>query len=138
MKEIKSKLAAALERYRAIANTAPAAEVREASAAVKALQAELSAAICEGANPCPDCGGAPHGIEQPRIGGGVEYEVGCTRCGWFLHTDDTPRDHGARGGLLPRHAVEAWNEGPDYWKSKSLDKFDAAEHAKLSRRQQAE
>src|SRR5688572_10977078 len=61
-------------------------KVASAHAAVKKLQAELSAAITEGAQPCPDCGAAPHGMIQPRGIDGIEFEVGCTNCRWFLHT----------------------------------------------------
>lgn len=113
--KIKADLGAALAAYREIANTAPAPQVLEASRKARALQEALSAAISEGANPCPDCGAQPHGMEQPTGKSGVEYEIGCLACGQFEHTDGTLRWHRVRGGMLPKHAVEAWNAGPDFW-----------------------
>ena len=72
----------------------------ETTAAVKAARAALSDAICAGAKPCPSCGSeALHGMAQPGPRGRTEYEVGCRNCGRRV-----------RGGLLPRHTVEAWNE----------------------------
>lgn len=86
------------------------------SQAVKTKQAELSAAITEGAQPCPLCKQVPHGIEQPAAGGkSVEYEIGCLGCKPIKHTDGTMRRPAVRGGLLAKHAVEAWNAGPDHW-----------------------
>lgn len=112
---IKKQIDEAQAGYLAIVHTAPAAEVAEASRAVKGLRAALSAAITEGADACPDCGVAPHGLEQPAGRGGVEYEIGCLHCGAFEHTDGTTREHRVRGGMFPRHAVEAWNVGPAAW-----------------------
>lgn len=133
-KNLKSQLGQALNHYREIAHKAPAAQVAAASETVKELQKQVSDAIVEGSHPCPDCGAAPIGIEQPRAGGGVEYEVGCPNCRWFKHTDGTARAHGVRGGLLPRHAVEAWNAGPDYWRTKGRETFtDEAWNALPSR-----
>jgi rubredoxin len=124
--EIKKQIEDARAKYQEIVHSAPAPEVKAASDVVKALQQQLSDAICEGAKPCPDCGAPPHGMEQPRLGGGgFEFEIGCTICGWFFIDENTARDRSARGGPLPRHAVEAWNEGPDYWRTKSRDKFVA-------------
>lgn len=127
--EIESDLQAAHAAYHAIVEEAPPAKERAASLAVEKLQAELSAAIAEGANPCPNCGRAPHGMRQPD-----GFEVGCTNCGWFRHTDGTIRDHGARGGMLPRHAVETWNEGPDFWKKKSEEAFVARHGADAAKK----
>lgn len=101
--EIKKKLDEAITEYQGLAtSTATDSELREASLIVKKLQAELSSAITHGAEPCPQCNVVPHGIEQPsgRRSGGVEYEIGC-----LTHTKLR-----VRGGLLPRHAVETWNE----------------------------
>ncbi len=130
--DINAELQVALEAYRAIANTAPAPEVREKHLAVKALQEELAASITEGAAPCPDCGAQPHGMFQSTLEKGWQFEVGCTNCGWFrLPGEDMARDHGAQGGM-PRHAVEAWNAGPRYWKSKGVGpRFTAEELAAL-------
>ena len=97
---LKETLAAALGAYHAIASTTSPDDSREASNAVKAARKAISDAICEGAEPCPTCGTAPIGIEQPRGRGGVEFEIGCPVC----------RDMKVRGGMLPKHAVEAWNE----------------------------
>lgn len=133
----KAALDEAKAHYLSIANTAPAEEQRAASEKIKAFQSELSALITEGAKPCPSCGGAPVGIEQP----GPTFEVGCSSCGWFRHTDGTVRDHSARGGIMPRHTVEAWNEGPDWWRQATVGdgqkvKFTTAEAAKLPTREE--
>jgi hypothetical protein len=85
--------------------------VREATDKAKALRAEMSALISEGAEACPHCGQLPHGMEHPS-----GFEVGCLSCKPFQHTDGTMREHRVKGALLPRHAVEAWNEGPDAWR----------------------
>jgi hypothetical protein len=120
IQETKRDLAVAQEKYFAIVDTAPRAELDKAAAEVVRLKKRLAAQIVEGAKPCPGCGEIPHGMEQPKGKDGVEYEIGCISCGAFEHTDGTMRLHRVRGGLLPRHAVEAWNEGPDFWaKAKS-------------------
>lgn len=103
MEDTKTKLAAAKAAYLAIAETAKPAEARAAHEMVKALQAELIGKITAGALPCSCGAGAPHGIEQPlgstRGGDRSEFEIGCLACG-----------RSVRGGILARHAVEAWNE----------------------------
>lgn len=125
--EIKAAITQGCRECQDANDTAPAGKLRDMNAAVMKLQQELSDAITAGANPCPNCGGKPHGMEQPRPSGGFEFEVGCTACSWFRHSDGTVRDHGARGGLLPAHTVEAWNSGPDFWKTKnSLTKEEIA------------
>lgn len=88
---------------------------QEASKLVRELQADLSAELTQGANPCPFCGQAPHGIEHPSAAGGFVYEVGCLTCKPFRHTDGTNRWARCKGGLIPSQTVEAWNAGPDYW-----------------------
>lgn len=82
------------------AGSMSASEHRDKTETLKAMRASLSAKITEGALPCSCGAGKPHGMIQP-LGkkGRVEFEVGCLAC---------PRR--VRGGLLPRHAVEAWNE----------------------------
>lgn len=100
IQEIKTDLAAVLAGYRAEAQTAPAADVAERVANIKELQAALAAAIAEGAQDCPECGTAPHGMEQPkRVGRRTYtfYEIGCLSC--------------ARRSLEATReaAVEAWN-----------------------------
>lgn len=87
----------ALEAALTAAHSSPS---YEATQAVKAARKALSDAICDGAKPC-DCGASDmHGMRQPLAKGKHEFEVGCLACGAR-----------ARGGLIPRHAVEAWNEG---------------------------
>jgi hypothetical protein len=112
------KMAANIGTLRALISEAKAAylkaETRDNHLQVKSLQSQLSAAITEGAEACPKCGNAPVGIEHQTIKG-AEYEVGCMSCPPFAHTDGTTRRPAARGGLLPKHTVEAWNAGPDYW-----------------------
>lgn len=114
--ELQARRDAALTRYRELSATVPADQTREAHNEVEALQKAVSDAIADGALPCPTCGQKPIGIEQPRPPAGVEYEVGCRNCGLFIHHDGSVRDYAARGGTLPRHAVEAWNEGADWWR----------------------
>lgn len=119
--EIKKSITEAREAYQAICNTAPIDEVRAASRKVKELQAKLSWEITKGAKPCPKCGERPHGLEQPGPKNAT-YEVGCIGCNPFLHSDGTVREFRAIGGLLPRHTVEAWNEGPSAWsRNKGLE-----------------
>lgn len=70
---------------------------------IKALREQLSAMICNGAVPCPDCGNMPHGMKQPlKVGNEIftVFEVGCVVCS----------DHRARG-LTREEAVQKWNAG---------------------------
>ncbi len=95
---LKSALALALAEARALGDGSTEAERHAATQAVTAAQEALSSALAEGAKHCPLCKVPPIGIEQPTAKG-REYEVGCRKCGLRVS-----------GGLLPRHAVEAWNE----------------------------
>lgn len=114
--EIKKQIGEAQEKYLAIVHTASGNEVRKASAKVKELQRQLSAEIVKGAKPCPGCDQLPHGLEQPRGKGNAEFEIGyVSGCKPFVHTDGTVRERRVRGGILPKHAVDAWNEGPDFY-----------------------
>lgn len=114
--DIKKKIDDARAKYHEIVHTATAAEVKKASDVVKAAQKELSEAICEGANACSGCSHPPHGLEQPNGRGGVEYEIGCVSgCKPVTAEDGTVRQRRVRGGLMPKHAVDAWNAGPDFW-----------------------
>lgn len=128
---------AAKKKHHESADTLPAPALRALHDEVKAISAEMAATITDGAEPCPSCGAQPHGMLQAdRSGAGaVLFEVGCTSCGWFLHSDGAPRDHGAVAGM-PRHAVEQWNAGPSFWKKCRVgdgpaDRFTAAEAAAL-------
>ena len=134
--ELKSKIDALQTDLRSKARTLSPEQRKACGREIRTFQAELGRKIAEGANPCPDCGRLPFGMEQPRPGGGVEFEVGCLTpsCGWFIHTDGTVRGHAARGGLLPHHAVEAWNEGPDAWKKLSPRRDTPEFRAKLKER----
>jgi len=105
--ESKKRLEAARSAY----HKAPTREAREL---INVAMKELSSTIADGAEPCPLCGQKPHGMEQPTAKG-VEFEIGCLGCKPIKHTDGTTRRPAVRGGLLPRHAVEAWNAGPDFW-----------------------
>lgn len=127
IQEIKSALEKALEHSRAITNTGLAADRVNASEIVEKLQRDLSALITEGAKPCPYCDRLPVGIEQPLTKGRVEYEIGCRSCDEFEHADGNGgtvwkssvnrethtgarRALRVRGGMISKHAVEAWNE----------------------------
>lgn len=102
MKDAKAKLQAAREAYHEAREHAPPHIERSLHHAVKTAMAEFAAKMVEGAEPCPKCGAMPHGIEQPRRDGrGCEYEIGCLAC----------KGERVRGGLMPSHAVEAWNAG---------------------------
>ena len=96
-------------------DTMTVAEARALSDEIAATSASYSLAIAEGAMPCPSCKTPAIGIEHQAGKRGFEYEVGCPHCPPFTHTDGTQRKVAARGGALPRHTVELWNEGPDYW-----------------------
>jgi len=99
LEDIKKKLAEAQAKYHEVVHKVPGPVEKAAADKVKACRKELSDAICEGAKTCK-CGAMPVGLEQPRPDGkGMEFEVGCPACGERV-----------RGGLLPRHTVEAWNE----------------------------
>ncbi|MDB4997483.1 MAG: hypothetical protein JWM74_4915 [Myxococcaceae bacterium] len=115
IKDTKKKLGVAVARYREIVHTANGNEVKAASDVVKQLRAEIVALITKGAQVCPICKNPPHGIEHPREKGGAEYEIGCLVCKPIKHDDGTIRQPRVRGGMLPQHAVDAWNSGPDFW-----------------------
>lgn len=81
---------------------------------VKALQAELSAHLADGAVPCAKCGSQPHGmLKRPEFGpfygddneiktpySPAIYAVGCTACGFL----------GQTLGPTPEATVERWNK----------------------------
>lgn len=100
--EIQQDLDDALEDYRAVAATATPAVLHEKSRRVRALQAELAAALSDGADPCPTCQVPPHGMLRTPPAGRAPaiYEVGCTRCGR------------AAQGLTSAGATAAWNALP--------------------------
>lgn len=114
--ELRKKLQKKKAEYHAKGDAMTVAGAREASDEIDALTKTIAAAIADGAKPCPFCEQPVTGIEhQGKREGSFEYEVGCTACPAFEHTDGTKRRPAARGGVLPRHTVELWNEGPDYW-----------------------
>ena len=112
--ELRQKLRVAKAAYHEGQNTMTVAEANKAAGEIGALRDTIAMTIAEGADPCPFCGQVPRGIEH-HAKRGYEYEVGCISCPPFEHTDGTKRKVAARGGVLPRHTVELWNEGPDYW-----------------------
>lgn len=114
IKDVKKAIADAVAAYHKIVHSSPAADVKKASDVVKGLRAELSAIITEGAKPCPMCKEQPFGMEQPN-GRSTEFEIGCLGCKPIEHEDGTIREPRVRGGMVPAHAVEAWNGGPDFW-----------------------
>lgn len=115
LKEAKAQLAKARAHYAEIAPVGSSSELEAQSAVVKACSEAVSAAITMGCEPCPGCGKLPHGMEQPGKRGASEFEIGCLACKPFTHADGTRREYHVRGGLLPSHAVDAWNAGPDFW-----------------------
>lgn len=107
IKELRSAVEDKLTHARAIDMTGTRAEIHAASEDVVAAKQALSEAIAAGADPCPDCGAAPHGMVQEvmvRKTLTPIYEVGCLAC----------KDHRAQG-FLPQLAVADWNAGPDEW-----------------------
>ncbi len=119
-----------LAHARSIESTGTAAELRAASQEVEAAQKELIAHITEGAKPCPFCKAPPMGMEHPTGKGGFELEIGCMHCPAFKHTDGTLRNVRVVGGMLPKHTVEVWNEGPDFFQIVPPHKVHAA-HGKI-------
>lgn len=111
---LKADLGKAREAYLLVVHKAPAGQVKSASDAVRELQRAISDCITEGANPCPKCLRPPHGIHQTE-GKYPGFEIGCLTCHPFKWIDRTTRYPRVRSGLLPRHAVEAWNAGPSAW-----------------------
>lgn len=135
IKVLQAELAARVDEARAKSNTAPAPELRELTVAVKELQQQISDTIAEGANPCPSCGAKAHGMQHDSEATGTCFEVGCRNCGWF-RVGNTAVDHSSYGAILPKHAVEAWNEGPEAWYTLATPgdiakKFSAEQFAKL-------
>lgn len=129
IKELRNAIAAAQKEY--LEADAKARDVQDdlkaKSDKVKEARKALNDFIIAGAKPCPKCGAQPIGIEH-QVRGGVTYEVGCPVCKPFVEpTGDKDGDGrplhitrypSARGGILPRHAVEAWNEGPSFWQTR--------------------
>ncbi|MDQ2668031.1 MAG: hypothetical protein M3Z05_18815 [Gemmatimonadota bacterium] len=113
--DIRAERDKALEHARSIQETGTQEELRRASEAVEAAQHAMIATITKGADPCPMCKEMPTGMEQPNARGGVEYEVGCSTCPPIQHDDGSTRQPRVRGGMMPSHAVDAWNGGPDFW-----------------------
>lgn len=112
---LQAQLAEALAFCRENVDKLPGSKLADATAEVQRLQAEISSEITRGANKCPDCGNAPIGMQHPKARGAFEFEIGCPVCKPFEHEDGTIRDHRVRGGMMPHHAVEAWNAGPSFW-----------------------
>lgn len=115
LKDAKASHEKALADYRAMSATKTAPELEAQSALVKSSAEAIVSAITMGCEACPGCKEMPHGIEQPGKRGTFEYEIGCLSCRPFEHTDGTRREYRVRGGLIPSHAVDAWNLGPDFW-----------------------
>lgn len=116
IKDTKKKLGEALAAAREISNTGTREQQQQATEKVTALQLAISDAITEGAVACPLCKTLPHGMEHPTGKGGATYEIGCIAgCKPITHDDGTTREPRVRGGMMPKHAVEAWNGGPDFW-----------------------
>lgn len=74
-------------------------------ARIKELRQEMSDSIAAGANPCPKCGTAPHGmLKTPETDKAPEqFEIGCIPC-------DGPDAPAARGWSIEQ-AVDRWNRG---------------------------
>lgn len=72
---------------------------------LKALRAEVSAIIAEGAQPCPVCNHPPHGmLKTPPAGDQAPvFEIGCLVC--------LPPNSPRARGWMPGLAVKHWNEG---------------------------
>lgn len=100
VQQIESKRA----EVRAKEDTAPRPEIAAITRQVRELGDQLSAAITEGAKPCPSCGSAPLGmLQEVWVSGEIvqTFEIGCTRC----------KDHRAKG-VTRETTVSKWNLGP--------------------------
>lgn len=115
LRQIQKQIEEARERYLQHREAKRVEEADAASEEVKRLQADLALEISSGAKPCPFCGVRPHGMERHTATGQVDYEIGCLTCPPFKDKHGVIRSVRARGGIIPRQTVEAWNEGPDYW-----------------------
>lgn len=120
--ELQTAIAEARAAYQAAADKATKPELFALSRKVSSLQKQLGDLIADGASPCPDCKSKPVGMVQ-QTDKGRRFEVGCPQCsGAFKHSDGTMRKHRVKDALMPQHAVEAWNAGPDFWMEAKKDK----------------
>lgn len=104
-KQIQSELDAARQARHEATPTATQAELSTMANGIKALMAELTAAITDGAQDCPGCGRHPHGIRQMRY-----YEIGCLNGCQFEGADGKSFIRRSQGET-PADAVAAWNNG---------------------------
>lgn len=107
IEQVKQQLESAVAAYRAKAAEKESVW-RPLSAKVKALQAELQAALTEGANPCASCGGPALGLERTKsISPTAQiqfFEIGCA--GVCAVRGKSPAQvDGTREG-----AIAKWNE----------------------------
>lgn len=92
------------------------AESDAAADVVAATRAKLSAAIADGASPCPSCGEAPLGMRHPlavKVGSeykhGFRFEVGCRHC--VDHRADASTFDVEDQQATRDKAVAKWNAG---------------------------
>lgn len=111
---IAAELAAARQEYHERHDTLTLAEAAEYSARIKALTAELSDLLSEGAEPCPACGSRPIGSRKGEISGLPIYAVICPACpSETLMQSETSElvRHRRAIGASPEQAVDRWNDG---------------------------
>ena len=111
--ELRRNLRTAKSVYSSRSASCSEAEAARMESDVAMLMHAIAVTISEGAGACPRCGSAPSGREV-LTARGYEYEVGCASCSTFDHDDGSHRRPAARAAL-PKYAVDAWNEGPDFW-----------------------
>lgn len=109
MLPLRKKIAQAKAAYLEAVKTQPAHICEALSATHRRFNQDLVDHLTEDANPCPSCGGKPHGMIHQRVVNTTPprpvemIEVGCTRC----------KDHRA-DGFSRDEAVSRWNTGD--WK----------------------
>jgi hypothetical protein len=107
--EIAQQIAAVRVDYQSRAQDMTAREIAAVNAKVKELTAQLVASLTEGAKPCPNCSGAPHGLYHGEDAKRA-FEVGCLACAGVVVGQSFRARANSREG-----AVARWNAGPERW-----------------------
>lgn len=123
MEAIRAELRAASDAYLAARDADERESVwRPLSDQVKARSQELAGTIAAGADDCPDCKTAPHGLRHVRAtqqGGEVHFyhtvEIGCLGCPKKAVASTPPEPSGPDleqyAEATRARAVEKWNAG---------------------------
>lgn len=107
-KEIRAQLNALRDEHHEKSKLELEPEQRERTKKIKALRAELAAAIVgDDAKPCPRCDHVPHGIAHETVLRRRKFdlfEIGCLNHDCKNHTAE---------GLTIKQARDNWNQGVD-------------------------